>query len=71
MHDPFGAPQDPAFWVHHSSTDRVWAMWQAGGAPEENRGEQWDGTDIIPYDRGNPVGPDTVMHLGPPRFHRP
>ncbi|KAK4125815.1 tyrosinase-like protein [Parathielavia appendiculata] len=29
--DLFTSPGDPAFWVHHSQMDRIWAMWQALG----------------------------------------
>ena len=26
--DPFVAPGDPAFYLHHANMDRVWWMWQ-------------------------------------------
>ncbi|KAK4154949.1 putative tyrosinase [Chaetomidium leptoderma] len=30
--DLFTSPGDPAFWVHHSQMDRMWAVWQALGS---------------------------------------
>lgn len=61
MHDPFGSPQDPAFYVHHAGVDRLWELWQEGG---DGRREQWNGTDMIFNEGGNPVHRDTVLEFG-------
>jgi tyrosinase len=35
--DLFTSPADPAFWVHHSQMDRMWALWQALGFSNSDR----------------------------------
>lgn len=29
MQDLFSSPQEPAFMLHHTMVDRLWAIWQA------------------------------------------
>lgn len=43
--DFFASPQDPAFYLHHSMLDQVWALWQAADAPA--RRYAWNGTSSI------------------------
>jgi tyrosinase len=42
MNDPLNSVNDPIFWMHHTSMDRLWALWQEQdmkrleGAPDVN-----------------------------------
>jgi tyrosinase len=63
MHDLFASPADPAFMLHHSMIDRVWAQWQA--EDEKTRRYALNGTTTIlnpPW--GKQVNLDTVMEFG-------
>lgn len=63
MQDLFASPQDPAFMLHHSMIDRLWAQWQAGD--EKTRRYALNGTTTIlnpPW--GKQVTLDTVMEFG-------
>ncbi|KAI0132344.1 hypothetical protein BJ170DRAFT_244746 [Xylariales sp. AK1849] len=61
MHDPFGSPQDPAFYIHHAGLDHLWELWQQGG---EGRREQWNGTISIFNTGGDLVHANTVLEFG-------
>jgi len=63
MRDIFSSPQDPAFFLHHSMLDRIWAMWQAQDS--DKRRFQYFGTSTV----GNqpdtpPVTNDTTLTFG-------
>lgn len=63
LQDLFASSQDPAFFLHHSQVDRVWAVWQA--KDERNRRYALNGTSTIlnpPW--GEMVRLDTVMEFG-------
>lgn len=63
LQDLFASSQDPAFFLHHSQVDRVWAIWQA--KDEQNRRYALNGTSTItnpPW--GELVRLDTVMDFG-------
>lgn len=63
LQDLFSSSQDPAFFLHHSQIDRLWAMWQAGD--ERNRRYALNGTSTIlnpPW--AEPVTLDMVMEFG-------
>ncbi|KAJ5598168.1 hypothetical protein N7537_008252 [Penicillium hordei] len=63
LEDSFVSPQDPAFMLHHSMVDRLWATWQA--MDEHNRRFALNGTNTItnpPW--GTPVTPDMMMEFG-------
>jgi tyrosinase len=64
MNDPFGSPQDPVFFLHHSMLDRVWSFWQDG---DERGGRRfvYDGTSsIFNLADSPPVGNETVLTYG-------
>ncbi|ORY64440.1 uncharacterized protein BCR38DRAFT_343695 [Pseudomassariella vexata] len=61
MHDPFGSPQDPVFYLHHTGLDYLWNKWQSGG---EGRRDQWNGTDRIFNEGGVEVSAASVMEFG-------
>lgn len=61
--DLFVSPQDPAFMLHHSMIDRLWAMWQA--RDDRNRRHALNGTSTINNPTwGTPVSLDTMMEFG-------
>lgn len=63
LQDLFASSQDPAFFLHHSQIDRLWAIWQAMDEP--NRRYALNGTSTIlnpPW--GKIVRLDTVMEFG-------
>lgn len=63
LQDLFASSQDPAFFLHHSQVDRVWAIWQA--MDEAKRRYALNGTSTIlnpPW--GEKVRLDTVMEFG-------
>lgn len=62
MQDLFGSSQDPAFFLHHSQIDRLWAKWQDADA---NRRNAVNGTSTILNPPGaDPVTLDTIMDFG-------
>ncbi|KAJ5211586.1 N-acetyl-6-hydroxytryptophan oxidase ivoB [Penicillium cinerascens] len=63
MQDLFGSPQDPAFYLHHSQIDRLWAKWQ--DADDANRRNALNGTStIMNPPAADPVTLDTMMEFG-------
>ncbi|KAJ6166573.1 N-acetyl-6-hydroxytryptophan oxidase ivoB [Penicillium chermesinum] len=60
--DLFASPQDPAFMLHHSMIDRLWAEWQAMDEP--NRRYALNGTDgFLNPPTSTVVTPDTMMEF--------
>lgn len=61
--DLFASPQDPAFFLHHSMIDRLWADWQAGD--EDTRRWALNGTDgFLNPPSSEIVTLDTIMEFG-------
>ncbi|KAJ5683691.1 N-acetyl-6-hydroxytryptophan oxidase ivoB [Penicillium maclennaniae] len=62
MQDLFGSSQDPAFFLHHSQIDRLWAKWQDVDA---NRRNALNGTStILNPPSADPVTLETIMDFG-------
>lgn len=63
LQDLFGSSQDPAFFLHHSQIDRLWAKWQ--DADDANRRNALNGTSTILNPPGAvPVTLDMMMEFG-------
>lgn len=63
LQDLFGSSQDPAFFLHHSQIDRLWANWQ--DADDANRRNALNGTNtIMNPPAADPVTLDTMMEFG-------
>ena len=61
--DLYSSPQDPAFMLHHSMIDRLWASWQNGD--EFNRRLALNGTDgFLNPPEATIVTLDTKMEFG-------
>lgn len=61
--DFFGSPQDPAFFLHHSQLDRLWAAWQ-DRHPELRYTYNGTSTIFNPPGVTPEVGNSTVMSFG-------
>ncbi len=50
------SPNDPAFWIHHTNVDRLWAVWEsrygASYEPTSGSNQGWNLDDeLLPYSR--------------------